>query len=153
MFRNRLFLKAGMISDQRPLMFKILIVEDNIKLRNRIKRILIAKLPFLSVAEASDEKDTFAEMEHQHPDLVIMDIRLGSENGLNLTKKIKMRYPSIPIAINTNHDSSEYKTAALRVGAEYFFSKKSNTINDLVSLAESIFLRGTEDASKTYETG
>ena len=134
-------------------MFKILIIEDNIKLRKRIKKILISKLPFLSVAEASDEKETFLEIEKKRPDLVIMDIRLAGENGLDLTRKIKMQYPFIPIAINTNNDSPEYKTAAFQVGADYFLSKKSNTINDLVSLAESIYLRESEDTSKTYECG
>jgi DNA-binding NarL/FixJ family response regulator len=132
-------------------MFKILIIEDNIKLRKRIKKILISKLPFLSVAEASDENETFSEIEKKRPDLVMIDIRLAGENGLDLTKKIKMQYPSIPIAINTNNDSPEYKTAAVQVGADYFLSKKSNTINDLVSLAESIYLRESEDTSKTYE--
>jgi len=124
-------------------MLNILIIEDNIKLRQRIKSILIAKLSFLSVAEASDEKEAFSEIEKNRPDLVIMDIQLAAENGLHLTKMIKMRYPSIPIAINTNNDSPEYKTAAIEVGAEYFLSKKSNTINDLALLARSIFLRKT----------
>jgi len=131
----------------------ILIIEDDIKLRQRINKILISKLPLLSIAEASDEKETFSEIEKKRPDLVIMDIRLAGENGLNLTKKIKGRCPFIPIAINTNNDSAEYKTAAAQVGADYFLSKKSNTIYDLVSLAESIFLRESEDTSKTYKCG
>jgi len=134
-------------------MFNILIIEDDIKLRQRINKILISKLPLLSIAEASDEKETFSEIEKKRPDLVIMDIRLAGENGLNLTKKIKGRCPFIPIAINTNNDSAEYKTAAAQVGADYFLSKKSNTIYDLVSLAESIFLRESEDTSKTYKCG
>ena len=134
-------------------MFRILIVEDNIKLRRRIKRILISKLPFLSVAEASDEKETFSEIEKKRPDLVVMDIQLAAESGLNLTKKIKMRYPEIPVAINTNNDSPEYENAAVEVGADYFLSKKSNTINDLALLAESIFLKKSEVKIKTYECG
>ena len=134
-------------------MFKIIIIEDNIKLRKRMKRILISKLPFLSVAEASDEKETFSEIGENRPDLVIIDIRLAGENGLNLTKKIKMQYPFIPVVINTNNDSPEYRSEAAQVGADYFFSKKSNTINELVSLAESIFLKESEDTSKTYEWG
>ena len=134
-------------------MFKILIVEDNIKLRKRIIGILISKLPFLSVAEASDETETISEIEKKRPDLIIMDIRIAGENGLDLTKKIKMRYPFIPIAINTNTESPEYKTASIQAGADYFLSKTSNTINDLVSLAESIFLKRSEDTSKTYDCG
>ena len=134
-------------------MFRILIIEDNVKLRKRIKRILISKLPFLSVAEASDEKETFSEIEKKQPDLVVMDIQLAAENGLNLTEKIKMQYPLIPVAINTNNDSLEYETAAIEVGADYFLSKKSNTINELALLAESIFLKKSEHRSKTYKCG
>jgi DNA-binding NarL/FixJ family response regulator len=87
------------------------------------------------------------------PDLIIMDIRLSGVNGLELTKKIKMRYPFIPIAINTNNDSPEYKTAAVQIGADYFLSKKTNTINDLLSLAESIFLKRSEATNKAQECG
>jgi DNA-binding NarL/FixJ family response regulator len=124
-------------------MLNILIIEDNIRLRQRIKSLLTSKLPFLMVAEASNEKEAFSEIEKNRPDLVIMDIHLAAENGLYLTEMIKMRYPRIPIAINTNNDSPEYKTAADKVGAEYFLSKKSNTINDLALLAGSIFLKKT----------
>ncbi len=56
-----------------------------------------------------------------------------------LSKKIKTRYSLIPIAINTNNDSLEYETAAAQVGADYFLSKKSNTINDIVLLAQSVY--------------
>jgi DNA-binding NarL/FixJ family response regulator len=132
-------------------MIKILIIDDNIKLRKRIKRILISKLSFISVAEASDEKEAFLEFEKKRPDLVFMDIQLAGESGLDLIKKIKLRYPTIPIAINTNNDSPEYKTAAVQVGADYFLSKISNTINDLVLLTESAFLGERQNTSGTFK--
>jgi DNA-binding NarL/FixJ family response regulator len=132
-------------------MFRILIIEYNIKLRKQIKRLLKSKLSYLSVAEASDESETFLEIKKNRPDMVLMDIRIAGENGLDLIKKIKMRYPFMPIAINTNKDSPEYKTAAFHAGADYFFSKKSNTIIDLVLLTESIFLGASADISKTHE--
>jgi DNA-binding NarL/FixJ family response regulator len=132
-------------------MFRILIIENNIKLRKRVRKILLSSLPFLNVAEASDEKGAFSEIEKKRPDLVIMGIHLTGGNGLNLTKKIKLRYPLIPIVINTKNDSPEYKKAAIQVGADYFLSKKSNTINDLVSLAGSIFSMASEDTNKTFE--
>jgi DNA-binding NarL/FixJ family response regulator len=125
-------------------MIKILIVEDNITLRKRIKKILKSKIPNSYISEASDEKETFLEITKRRPNLVIMDIRLAEASGLSLTKKIKMRCPFIPVVINTNNDSLEYKTAANRVGADYFLSKKNNTINDLVSLVNSIFLKKLE---------
>ena len=131
-------------------MIQILIIDDSIKLRKRIKRILISKFSFISVAEASDEREAFLEIEKKRPDLVFMDIQLAGESGLNLIKKIKLRYPSIPIAINTNNDSPEYKTAAVQVGADYFLSKISNTINDLVLLTESVFIGERRNTSSTF---
>jgi DNA-binding NarL/FixJ family response regulator len=122
-------------------MSSILIVEDSIILRKHIKKILLSKFPSLNIAEASNENNAFSEIRKNPPTLVIMDIRLAGNSGLNLVKKIKDRYPLIPIAINTNHDSPEYKNAAIRAGVDYFLSKKSNSINDLVSLAQSIYLK------------
>ena len=124
-------------------MLNILIIDDNIKLRRQIKRILVSTLPFLRIAEASDEREAFLEIEKHRPQLVIMDIHLAAENGLTLTKMIKTQYPFIPIAINTSNDTPEYKSAADEVGAEYFLSKKTNTINDLAGLAESIYFKKT----------
>jgi DNA-binding NarL/FixJ family response regulator len=106
---------------------------------NELKKSYYQSFLFLCVAEASDERETFLEISIKRSDCVIIDIRLAGDNGLKLTKKIKMRYPSIPVVINTNNDSSEYRSEAAQVGAEYFLSKNSNTINDLVSLTESIF--------------
>jgi DNA-binding NarL/FixJ family response regulator len=122
-------------------MFSILIVEDSIILRKRIRKILLSKFPSLNIAEASNENSAFFEIRKNPPTLVIMDIRLAGNSGLNLAKKIKDRYPLIPIAINTNHDSPEYKNAAIQAGVDYFLSKKSNSINDLVSLTQSICLK------------
>jgi DNA-binding NarL/FixJ family response regulator len=130
-------------------MCRILIVEDNIKLSKRIKNILLSKFPFLNIAEASNEDKAFFEISKKQPILVIMDIRLADDNGLHLAKKIKDQYPLIPVAINTNHDSPEYKNAAIQAGVDYFLSKKSNSINDLVSLTQSICFMGAEKIGNT----
>jgi two-component system, NtrC family, response regulator len=120
-------------------MYNILIIDGNTKLRKRMKKILVSELPFLYVAEASNERETFSEIEKTQPALVIIDIRLPESHGLNLTKKIKKRYPLLPVAVNTNNDAPEYKTASIQLGADYFLSKKANTIYDLKSLVESVY--------------
>jgi DNA-binding NarL/FixJ family response regulator len=132
-------------------MFNILIIDGNTKLRKRIKKIIVSTLPFLIVAEASDEKESLSEIEKTRPNLVIMDIRLADGHGLKLTKKLKRRYPLMPIAINTDNDAPEYKTACLQAGADYFLSKKTNSINDMLSLVKSIHLRESDDLGKIYE--
>jgi len=119
-------------------MYNIMIVENDIKLRQRIKAILEFKLPFVSVIEASDTKQTLKRIKQYQPEFILMDIRLEKENGLILAKKIKKEYPNIIITINSNYDSPEYQAEAEKVGADYFLSKKTNTIRELLKLVQSI---------------
>jgi two-component system response regulator YesN len=122
-------------------MFKILIVEKDTKLRRRIKAILEIKFPFVIVTEASDAKETFKQIKEHRPEFILMDIRLERENGLKLAQKIKTEYPNTVIAINSNYDSPEYQAEASSVGADYFLSKTTNTIQDLFELVESMHFK------------
>ena len=117
-------------------MMNILIVEDNIGLRKMMKDILVAKLHFATIAEASNVEETFMEISKNLPDIIIMDIKLKKENGLKLTKLIKEKHPQIMIAINTNYDSLEYRKAAQQKGADVFLSKKTNNVSDIVALTK-----------------
>ena len=124
---------------KKIMILKALLVETNIKLRKKIKEILESKLPSVGVFEAADEKEIFKHIKLNQPDVIIMDIRLANKNGLKLTKKIKRLYPHITVVINTNYDSMEYRIEAAHIGVDHFLSKKSNTIDDLVALAESLY--------------
>jgi len=52
-----------------------------------------------------------------------MDIRLPGENGLELTKRIKMNYPDIIMVILTSYALPEYRQAARESMADYFVPK------------------------------
>jgi DNA-binding NarL/FixJ family response regulator len=66
-----------------------------------------------------------------------MDIRLPGENGLQLTQKIKARFPNITVIILTGYDLPEYREASSQY-ADYFFSKDSLTTKNIFTLLESI---------------
>lgn len=103
-------------------MFNIMVVENDIKLRQGIKENLEFKLPFVNVVLASDTKQTLKLIKQHYPKFILVDIRLEKENGLILTEKIKKEYPNIIITINSNDDSPEYQAEAEKVGADYFLS-------------------------------
>ena len=67
-----------------------------------------------------------------------MDINLPGISGLELTKKIKKTYPDIIIIILTSFELPEYRQAAERNGADYFFSKGSSNTKEILALVESI---------------
>jgi DNA-binding NarL/FixJ family response regulator len=117
---------------------KILIVDDNSILRETTRGILKSKFPALRVFEAADGKEAFAQIHHHLPDLILMDIRLPGENGLELTRRIKDLYPNMIVIIFTSHDLPEYREAALENGAEFFLSKSSRNERGLTAVVESV---------------
>jgi len=90
------------------------------------------------VWEAVDAKEALQKVDALSPNLMFIDIRLPGENGLELTKKIKTRYPKIIIIILTSYDLPEYREAAYQYGANYFLSKGSSGREEILSLVESI---------------
>jgi DNA-binding NarL/FixJ family response regulator len=121
-------------------MFRTMVVEDSSSFREIIKYNLRDQFPSMGVIEAADGVEAFQKIDSDHPNLIFMDIGLPGENGLELTRKIKADHPDVIIIILTSHDSPEYREAAIRYKADYFFSKDSLLNNGVLTLVKSILL-------------
>ena len=115
-------------------MFGILLVENDIALRQTIAGILRSSNLGIHVQEAKDGTESFAAFTRQRVDLVVMDIRLDAENGLALAERIKAQYPKVLMVIHSIHDGDEYRRIAKNVGADYFLSKTTNSIVDMITI-------------------
>src|SRR4030042_3543797 len=116
---------------------KVLIVEDSTLFRQLLKETLHDRFPSIEIHEAVDGEGAFREIETSRPDLIFMDIRLPGENGLEVTKKVKTRFPSIIVIILTGYDLPEYREFSNQY-ADYFFSKDSSTTENIFTLVKSI---------------
>jgi CheY-like chemotaxis protein len=116
---------------------KVLIVEDSTLFRELFKETLHDRFPSVEIYEAVDGEEALLQVETFRPNLIFMDIRLRGENGLELTKKVKARYPNIIVIILTGYDLPEYRESSSRY-ADYFFSKDSSTPENIFTLVESI---------------
>ena len=121
-------------------MFRTMLVEDSLSIRQIVKDTLQDQFTSMSIIEASDGAEAFPKIDSQPPHLIFMDISLPGENGLELTEKIKTKYPDVIVIILTSHDSPQYREAAKRCKANHFLSKSSITNDDFVELVESILL-------------
>lgn len=119
-------------------MCKTLIVEDSAFFRQLLKETLRSRFPSMDIAEAEDGNDALQKVESLRPHLIFVDIKLPGENGLELTKKIKVRYPDISIIILTSYDLPEYREAAREYRADHFLSKGGSTKEDILTLVQSI---------------
>ena len=116
---------------------KVLIVDDSTLFRQLFKETLHDRFPSIEIYEAVDGEEALLLVETLRPNLIFMDIRLPGENGLELTKKLKARYPNIIVIILTGYDLPEYREVSSPY-TDYFFSKDSATTENIFTLVESI---------------
>lgn len=111
----------------------ILLVEDNIMFRETLKLILTSHFPNMEIEEAGDGRTALEKIETRVPELIIMDIKLPHASGLDLTKKIKNNWAKTKIVVVSTYDSLEYEEAASACGADFFISKRTSSLDDIIS--------------------
>ena len=121
-------------------MLRAMIVEDNVSFREMLKGGLLSQFPSMEVIEAGNGEEAFRKLASYPIDLIFMDIGLPGENGLELTRRIKIKYPDIMIIILSSYDSIEYRETAIRHKADFFLAKGSSTPDDVCRLVEAILL-------------
>jgi DNA-binding NarL/FixJ family response regulator len=127
-------------SSRHEEMFKTMLVEDSSSFRQLVKVTLQDQFPSMDVIEAADGVEAFQKIDSRPPNLIFIDISLPGENGLELTRRIKTDYPDVIVIILTTHNSPEYREAATRNKADYFFSKDAIVNNGIFTLVKSILL-------------
>jgi DNA-binding NarL/FixJ family response regulator len=119
-------------------MFKILLVEDDRRFREVLKQELNESFPSVVIEEASDAKEGLEKIDSFLPQLIFMDIRLPDESGLQVTKKIKAKFPDINVVVLTSYDFPEYRQAAIQHGASHFFVKGTSDGREIPALVASL---------------
>ena len=100
----------------------------------------------------SSAKEALAELEHAMPQVVVSDIRMPGDSGLDLLQKIKQKHPNIPVIIMTAYSDLDSAVAAFQGGAFEYLAKPFDVDHavDLIRRALDESRRGQE-ASETIE--
>ncbi len=119
-------------------MKKILFVEDD------PDQILMYQAKFemegLLMMVSENEKETLKLALAEEPDLILLDLLLRKENGLNILESLKKneRLAKIPVIIFTNYDKKELREKSLALGAVDFIIKAKVTPKEIVERVRQI---------------
>jgi DNA-binding NarL/FixJ family response regulator len=102
---------------------RVLIADDQALVRGGFRMILDAREDMEVVGEAGDGDEAVALADGLHPDVVLMDVRMPSLDGIEATRRIVASGSRARIIILTTYDLDEYVFAALRAGASGFMLK------------------------------
>lgn len=102
--------------------YKILIVEDDEKLRQFMKSVLVADY---EVLEAEDGKEGFNKAISDAPDFIVSDVMMPKRNGIDLLKSLRndLNTSHIPIILLTAKTDIESKLEGLNYGADDYITK------------------------------
>jgi len=104
---------------------KILLCDDNDNFRQLLTQYINAMPGVEIVGEAVDGVDAIDKTETLDPDLVLMDLSMPNQSGLDATKTIKEKWPEKSVIILTLYEDSVYKELADEFNADGFIAKSS----------------------------
>lgn len=106
---------------------KVFIVDDHPLVRQGLSQIIGTQEDLEVCGEAEDSKSAMSGIDETNPDVIIVDISLQGNNGLELIKNVKAIHENIPILVFSMHDEGIYAQRALRAGAKGYVMKKESS--------------------------
>jgi DNA-binding NarL/FixJ family response regulator len=103
---------------------RILLVDDHPIMREGLTRVIEEAADLTVCAQAESIERALELIGTSQPDLVIVDIALGGQNGLELIKDVKVRYPKLPVLVHSMHEEQVYAQRSLRAGARGYLMKQ-----------------------------
>ena len=111
---------------------RIALVDDQDLVRSGFRMILDAQKDMCVVGQASDGVGVLPMVKATQPDIVLMDIRMPTLDGISATRAVLGSHPDLKVLILTTFDLDDYLVAAMRAGASGFLLKDS-TAHELLA--------------------
>jgi two-component system response regulator AtoC len=100
---------------------RLLVVDDEQSIR-RLCMTIGTSLGF-ACAEAESAESALAKLETETPDIILTDLKLPTQSGVELLKQTKSQLPRTEVAIMTGHGSIESAVDAMKLGAYDYIEK------------------------------
>ncbi|MGI8925205.1 MAG: response regulator [Tepidiformaceae bacterium] len=104
---------------------RVLLVDDHEIVRVGLRAVLELEEDLVVVGEAGEADAALRQAVALHPDVVVMDVRLGGTDGISACRDIRSQSPRTAVLILTSFGTEEAVMAALVAGASGFLLKNS----------------------------
>lgn len=104
-------------------MVRVLLVEDSLPVRERIRSLIEESGRAEIVGEAGTVAGALARFHQHQPDAVVLDLNLAARDGCEVLMEIKRTRPACVVIVLTNFATPECRESCLKLGADHFFDK------------------------------
>jgi NarL family two-component system response regulator LiaR len=117
---------------------RVLIADDHALVREGTRRMLEQEVDMEVVGEAGDGEETVKLACELKPDVAIVDIAMPKLDGIEATKQIKERCPSVTILILSAYDDDQFIFSLLEAGAAGYLLKSVRS-RELVDAVRAVY--------------
>jgi len=106
---------------------RVFLVDDHPILLKGLTQMINGEADLVVAGQAAEAHQALEALSKSKFDILIVDLSLGDDNGLDLIKMLKLRFPKLPALVLSAHDESLYAERALRAGARGYIMKREAT--------------------------
>ena len=122
---------------------KILVVDDDLRLRSLLERYLVEQGFIIRCAPNAEQMDRLLARENFH--LIVLDLMLPGEDGLSICQRLSKQEHSIPILMLTAKGDEVDRIIGLELGADDYLPKPFNP-RELLARIKAILRRQSREA-------
>ncbi len=128
---------AGRETERTPATrLALLIVDDNLRYRSQLRRMVGRAYPQVSVYEAENTRAALQLVRSAAPGLALVDVVLGDENGIDCARQLHALAPNTRVVLFSAYPDREFHRQGLQAGAVAFLDKKDLDVAALRELID-----------------
>jgi DNA-binding NarL/FixJ family response regulator len=104
---------------------RVLIVDDHSFVREGLKQLLSGLAEFTLVGEASNAAEAQAAANRSQPEVLVVDLALGHDDGIELIRWFRANHPDIRILVLSMQEEALYAERLLRLGVNGYVMKNA----------------------------
>ena len=105
-------------------MIKVYIIDDHELMREGLKTVLRKHSDLQIIGDSENSHKFFSEIPKSTIDVVVLDITLKGEDGLDVLRTIKQQYPKVRVLMLSMHPEERFAVRAIRSGASGYVDKQ-----------------------------
>ncbi|HEY6876776.1 MAG TPA: response regulator transcription factor [Polyangiales bacterium] len=106
---------------------RVVLIDDHPVLREGLAMFLSHQEDFQCVGQAADRATASELLSRERPDVAVIDLALGAEDGLELVRSLRSLSSSTKTLVLTMHEERDYVRAALLAGANGYALKRGSS--------------------------
>jgi DNA-binding NarL/FixJ family response regulator len=116
----------GVLGKQR--VGRVLVVDDHPIVREGIAQLIAQQTDLIMCGEATDTAGARRAVRDLAPDVMVVDLSLGRESGIDLIEALRDEAPGLPMLALSMHEETLYARRVLAAGARGYIMKQEGTV-------------------------